>query len=86
MEQLQGSAPMHAASTPAAAPSAAPPVPLNIDDPFRPTEQPNVGRVAPHDGMPADMGAVLPPDPQMALRVLYQMYPHPSIGRLIRSR
>ena len=86
MMALQGAAPMHAQGQPGGSRGSVPPVPLDVSDPFRPTEQPGVGPVrTPHDGMPADLGAVLPPDPQQALRVLYQMYPHPSIGRLIRS-
>lgn len=83
MEQLQAAAPMTAGGGGRTVPMD---IPLNVADPFRPTEQPTVGRIPMHDGSQADLGAVLPRDPQAALRVLYSMYPHPSIGRLIRSR
>ena len=80
LEQLQGAAPMNAAQ-PAGVPGPAPTA--ELPNPFAPTERPNEPITAGLRGAPSTP-QYLPPDPDELVRILYSIYPHPDIGRLIR--
>jgi len=79
LEQQQAAAPMQAGPQGAAGPAPAPTPPPDL---FRPTEQPNVNPQA-VAAMRDQRPSVIPQDPDMLVRFLNTIAPHPDLERLM---